>query len=54
MIGTVVSLFTAVLATRAMLGLLGGLALFDKDDFMGVVGVGAGPRPASLRRLSPK
>lgn len=36
MIGTVVSLFTAVLATRAMLGLLGGLALFDKDDFMGV------------------
>ena len=36
MIGTVVSLFTAVLATRAMLGLLGNFAFFDKAEFMGV------------------
>jgi len=36
MIGTVVSLFTAVLATRAMLGLLSGFAFFDKGEFMGV------------------
>jgi preprotein translocase subunit SecD len=35
MIGTVVSLFTAVLATRAMLGLLSGFSFFDKGEFMG-------------------
>ncbi len=35
MIGTVVSLFTAVLATRAMLGLLSNFAFFDKAEFMG-------------------
>ena len=35
MIGTVVSLFTAVLATRAMLGLLSNFSLFNKAEFMG-------------------
>ena len=35
MIGTVVSLFTAVLATRAMLGLLGNFSFFNKAEFMG-------------------
>jgi uncharacterized membrane protein YdfJ with MMPL/SSD domain len=35
MIGTVVSLFTAVLATRAMLGLLVGFSWFEKAEFMG-------------------
>jgi len=35
MIGTVVSLFTAVLATRAMLGLLSNFTFFDKAEFMG-------------------
>jgi protein-export membrane protein SecD len=35
MIGTVVSLFTAVLATRAMLGLLSNFSFFDKAEFMG-------------------
>jgi len=35
MIGTVVSLFTAVLATRAMLGLLAGFSWFEKAEFMG-------------------
>jgi preprotein translocase subunit SecD len=34
-IGTIVSLFTAVLATRAMLGLLSGFAWFNKAEFMG-------------------
>jgi protein-export membrane protein SecD len=35
MIGTVVSLFTAVLATRAMLGLLSNFSFFNKAEFMG-------------------
>jgi protein-export membrane protein SecD len=35
MIGTVVSLFTAVLATRAMLGLLSNFSFFNKASFMG-------------------
>jgi protein-export membrane protein SecD len=34
-IGTVVSLFTAVLATRAMLGLLSDFSWFNKAEFMG-------------------
>jgi uncharacterized membrane protein YdfJ with MMPL/SSD domain len=35
MIGTVVSLFTAVLATRAMLGLLSNFSFFNRAEFMG-------------------
>jgi SecD/SecF fusion protein len=35
MIGTVISLITAVAATRAMLGLLSGFAWFDNPRFMG-------------------
>jgi SecD/SecF fusion protein len=35
MIGTVISLVTAVAATRAMLGLLSGFAWFDNPRFMG-------------------
>jgi SecD/SecF fusion protein len=37
-IGTVISLVTAVAATRAMLGLLSGLAWFDNPRFMGAAG----------------
>src|SRR5262249_30410898 len=35
LIGTVVSLLTAVLATRAFLGLLGGFKWFENPSFMG-------------------
>src|SRR5215213_10021788 len=38
MIGTVISLVTAVAATRAMLGLLSGFAWFDNPRFMGASG----------------
>jgi SecD/SecF fusion protein len=38
LIGTVISLFTAVLATRAMLGLLAGFRWFDNPRFMGAHG----------------
>src|SRR5919198_2955738 len=38
MIGTVISLITAVAATRAMLGLLSGFAWFDNPRFMGAAG----------------
>ncbi|HEX6491848.1 MAG TPA: protein translocase subunit SecD [Gaiellaceae bacterium] len=38
MIGTVISLITAVAATRAMLGLLSGFSWFDKPRFMGAAG----------------
>jgi SecD/SecF fusion protein len=38
MIGTVISLVTAVAATRAMLGLLSGFAWFDNPRFMGAEG----------------
>src|SRR5512132_1018240 len=38
MIGTVISLVTAVAATRAMLGLLSGFAWFDNPSFMGAAG----------------
>ena len=37
-IGTVISLITAVAATRAMLGLLSGFAWFDNPRFMGAAG----------------
>jgi SecD/SecF fusion protein len=38
MIGTVISLLTAVAATRAMLGLLAGFSWFDNPSFMGAHG----------------
>jgi SecD/SecF fusion protein len=38
LIGTVISLITAVAATRAMLGLLGGFRWFDNPRFMGAHG----------------
>jgi SecD/SecF fusion protein len=38
MIGTVVSLVTAVAATRAMLGLLAGFSWFENPSFMGAAG----------------
>jgi len=38
MIGTVISLVTAVAATRAMLGLLAGFSWFDNPGFMGAQG----------------
>jgi SecD/SecF fusion protein len=38
-IGTVISLVTAVMATRAMLGLLSGFRWFDSPRFMGASGV---------------
>src|SRR5262249_4956773 len=38
MIGTVISLVTAVAATRAMLGLLAGFSWFDKPRFMAAQG----------------
>src|SRR5216684_28601 len=38
LIGTVVSLITAVAATRAMLGLLGGFRWFERPGFMGAHG----------------
>ena len=38
LIGTVISLVTAVAATRAMLGLLGGFRWFDNPRFMGAQG----------------
>ena len=42
MIGTVISLVTAVAATRAMLGLLSGFAWFDNPRFMGAAGQQSG------------
>jgi SecD/SecF fusion protein len=41
-IGTVISLVTAVAATRAMLGLLSGFRWFDSPRFMGASGVQGG------------
>ena len=38
LIGTVISLITAVAATRAMLGLLGGFHWFENPSFMGAAG----------------
>ena len=38
LIGTVISLVTAVAATRAMLGLLAGFRWFDNPRFMGAAG----------------
>src|SRR5207253_337741 len=38
LIGTVISLITAVAATRAMLGLLAGFSWFNKPRFMGAHG----------------
>ena len=38
LIGTVLSLVTAVAATRAMLGLLAGFRWFDNPRFMGATG----------------
>src|SRR5919109_488652 len=38
LIGTVISLITAVAATRAMLGLLAGFRWFDNPQFMGAAG----------------
>jgi SecD/SecF fusion protein len=38
LIGTVISLITAVGATRAMLGLLAGFSWFNKPRFMGAQG----------------
>jgi SecD/SecF fusion protein len=38
MIGTLISLITAVAATRAMLGLLSGFSWFDNPRFMGAAG----------------
>ena len=38
LIGTVISVLTAVVATRAMLGLLGGFRWFDNPRFMGAEG----------------
>src|SRR5205814_4067120 len=38
MTGAVISLITAVAATRAMLGLLSGFAWFDNPRFMGAAG----------------
>ena len=40
LIGTVMSVLTAVVATRAMLGLLGGFRWFDNPHFMGAEGQG--------------
>ena len=40
LIGTVMSVLTAVIATRAMLGLLGGFRWFDNPNFMGAKGQG--------------
>jgi SecD/SecF fusion protein len=42
MIGTVISLVTAVGATRAMLGLLSGFSWFDNPRFMGAAGQQSG------------
>jgi SecD/SecF fusion protein len=42
LIGTVVSLITAVAATRAMLGLLSGFSWFDNPRFMGASGAQKG------------
>ena len=50
LIGTVVSLITAVAATRAMLGLLAGFSWFDNPRFMGAAGA-AGAR-SSCRSTS--
>ena len=47
LIGTVMSVLTAVLATRAMLGLLGGFRWFDNPRFMG----GAGQAIPSWARI---
>jgi SecD/SecF fusion protein len=42
MIGTVISLLTAVAATRAMLGLLAGFSWFENPRFMGAAGEQSG------------
>ena len=42
MIGTVISLVTAVAATRAMLGLLAGFRWFENPRFMGAAGPAVG------------
>jgi SecD/SecF fusion protein len=42
LIGTVISLITAVAATRAMLGLLSGFSWFDNPRFMGAAGQQSG------------
>jgi SecD/SecF fusion protein len=42
LIGTVISLITAVAATRAMLGLLSGFSWFDNPRFMGAAGAQRG------------
>src|SRR5207237_7778153 len=42
LIGTVVSLITAVAATRAMLGLLAGFRWFENPRFMGAAGTQRG------------
>ena len=41
LVGTVVSVLTAVVATRAMLGLLAGFRWFDNPRFMGAEGRGS-------------
>jgi SecD/SecF fusion protein len=42
LVGTVISLVTAVAATRAMLGLLGGFRWFDNPHFMGAAAIQRG------------
>ena len=49
LIGTVISLITAVAATRAMLGLLAGFRWFDNPRFMGAQG--AAGREVAADRL---
>ena len=50
LIGTVLSLVTAVAATRAMLGLLAGFRWFDNPRFMGANG--AADRATGCRSTS--
>ena len=53
LIGTVMSVLTAVVATRAMLGLLGGFRWFDNPRFMGAEGQGI-REVAADRRQQPR
>ena len=53
LIGTVISLFTAVVATRAMLGLLAGFRWFDNPHFMGAKRA-ADPEVAADRLQQPE
>jgi len=53
LIGTVISLVTAVVATRAMLGLLAGFRWFDNPHFMGARGQGI-PKWQQIDVNSPK